>query len=507
MENKELQAVLEFALPSRIKSKIQAVLEEQPAYAADELVELAEEILHQLAAVAISHYLENASQKEVYNDFLIQLFNSSGHDYNAGPLYRWAANMIKELEGNLPQDHFEFYWKEGRLNDEVHHLAMLRNEVMHGFFVLPPERNLSEATSIGELLNRLVNSSLFEVKKEYHFLLSDGFSGNWNITAIAQWEFLRGNHAFGQLCERIMQENSESFWQKQNEVFQGVKIEIPGAILDFVLNNDKGAMGVWLHPNDLSSFDLFTSIGSWLKQQKVAMVAYQLHDQGLSYTGSFLLNRLIEVLNVKGNDVPRNKKSEEIVKKLRQESKETKVVVLIHQIEVALFSPQHVTTICNFLYENDILLVAVGSHYEHFNGFFNSSISVDFSREVPSFPTAQKTLHNYLRFKGPSKDREEERSEVGQLEQILEKVLFDLNSGQSLYARRFADEHGYEIEDVHEIFALLHPWVQTKREPFEADIVDELYGFPSTMTEVTPIYLALGRRDLKLEYQHKVISL
>jgi len=34
-----------------------------------------------------------------------------------------------------------------------------------------------------------------------------------------------------------------------------------------------------------------------------------------------------------------------------------------------------------------------------------------------------------------------------------------------------------------------------------------LYGFPSTITEVTPIYLALGRRDLKLEYQHKVISL
>jgi hypothetical protein len=89
----------------------------------------------------------------------------------------------------------------------------------------------------------------------------------------------------------------------------------------------------------------------------------------------------------------------------------------------------------------------------------------------------------------------------------LEKVLFDLNSGQSLYARRFADEHGYEIEDVHEIFALLYPWVQTKHVPFEADTVDELYGFPSTMTEVTPIYLALGRRDLKLEYQHKVISL
>jgi hypothetical protein len=27
------------------------------------------------------------------------LFLSNGHAYNAGPLYRWAANMLKEAEG------------------------------------------------------------------------------------------------------------------------------------------------------------------------------------------------------------------------------------------------------------------------------------------------------------------------------------------------------------------------------------------------------------------------
>jgi len=93
------------------------------------------------------------------------------------------------------------------------------------------------------------------------------------------------------------------------------------------------------------------------------------------------------------------------------------------------------------------------------------------------------------------------------LEKILAHVLQELEAGKSLYARRFADEHDYPIEYVHEIFALLHPWVKSGRESFEADTVDELYGFPSVMTEVTPIYLALGRRDLKLEYQHKVITI
>ena len=62
MENKELQAALEFELPSRIKSKIQAVLEEQPAYAADELVELAEEILPFNSAREALNYLTNCAE-------------------------------------------------------------------------------------------------------------------------------------------------------------------------------------------------------------------------------------------------------------------------------------------------------------------------------------------------------------------------------------------------------------------------------------------------------------
>jgi hypothetical protein len=36
---------------------------------------------------------------------------------------------------------------------------------------------------------------------------------------------------------------------------------------------------------------------------------------------------------------------------------------------------------------------------------------------------------------------------------------------------------------------------------------DDLHHFFLEMTEVTPIYLALDRRDVKLEYQHKVLSL
>lgn len=63
------------------------------------------------------------------------------------------------------------------------------------------------------------------------------------------------------------------------------------------------------------------------------------------------------------------------------------------------------------------------------------------------------------------------------------------------------------MEYLHEIFALVHPWINIDRKLFEEDILDELHGFLSTITEVTPIYLALGRHDLKLECQHHILKI
>jgi hypothetical protein len=45
-----------------------------------------------------------------------------------------------------------------------------------------------------------------------------------------------------------------------------------------------------------------------------------------------------------------------------------------------------------------------------------------------------------------------------------------------------------------------------ENESFQEDEIDELYGFPKTIEESSRIFLTLGRRDVKLEYQHKVLS-
>ncbi len=504
----------EYNFPPSILEKIAAVNAEDPSYAADELVELAEEILQQIAAVGMLQYLNFAPQKEVYNDFLIQLFNSSGHDYNAGPLYRWAANMVKECSETRNSPRFAFFWeKSGEkevLSHKVHRLAELRNSVMHGFFVLPPERNLEEAAHIQNLLRDLADSDFFNLKADCHFYSEGGFTGNWNITNNAEWDKLMSDTTFGRLCERIVSEQHEGFWTEVEKVFaKGSENLVPDVLKEFMKEKHQGAFALWVHPSDpTDADDLFAAAGSWLKSlPDTVFVGYALHDSGISYTGNFLMQRLRQVLNTQNKALSKGKKAEDHIKVLRSEQNDKKVVVLIQNFHTALFSPLHVSKWTNFLFENNIMLIAVGHHYEHFNAFFNAHWLGEVKSVLPNNDVAKAALQNYLRFKGPSKEKLDEKADVLMLEEILEKLMAELMNGYSVYARRFADDSNYPMEYVHEIFALLHPWVKSRREAFEEDRVDELYGFPSEMTEVTPIYLALGRRDVKLEYQHKVLSL
>ena len=188
-------------LPPRLIQKIQAVQSEDDAYAADELVELGEEILSQLAAMGFAAYLQQAKHKSVFNDFLISLFLSNGHAYNAGPLYRWAANMLKEAEGEDAAFLKPFFWEEKDgtqvLNEVIHSLASLRNAVMHGFFVLPPERNRVEALTMEDILGQMRQAGLFEKQfGTFHFMDAQGFNGHWNVTDPAAWRSFDENFAF-----------------------------------------------------------------------------------------------------------------------------------------------------------------------------------------------------------------------------------------------------------------------------------------------------------------------
>ena len=183
-------------LPNRLQTKIEAVRKESDEYAADELIELGEEILSQLAAMGLAVYLQQENQKETFNDFVISLFLSNGHDYKAGPLYRWVANMLKEAKGKQAELLRSFFWDTAAqgnevLKSEIHQLATLRNDVMHGFFVLPPEKNREEAAKMEKILSNLEQAKLFTQHfGQFHFCQEDGFTGQWNVIQETEWKQL-----------------------------------------------------------------------------------------------------------------------------------------------------------------------------------------------------------------------------------------------------------------------------------------------------------------------------
>ena len=120
MKNAELEKIQNnLLIPQRINDLVTEVLDEDPAYVADELVELSEEILLQLSAIGMSVYLDQSNQKDVFNDFIIDLFTTKSHSYNAGPLFKWTAHMIKDLEGDEVGLIKPFFWSEVEQNESI----------------------------------------------------------------------------------------------------------------------------------------------------------------------------------------------------------------------------------------------------------------------------------------------------------------------------------------------------------------------------------------------------
>lgn len=499
-------------LPPRLTQKIQAVQSEDDAYAADELVELGEEILSQLAAMGIAVYLQQAKQKEVFNDFLISLFLSNGHAYNAGPLYRWAANMLKDADGVEAALLKPFFWeeKDGKqvLNEEIHHLASLRNAVMHGFFVLPPERNREEAQKMEAILAQMNQAGLFEKQfGTFHFVDTQGFNGHWNITDAQAWSAFDVQFAFGQLAARVAHEYAPSF-RTEEQQFALESFEENTKVSEEVsalLQKGKGALVAWYKPGADQGAAAYKQFVQQLDTSFYHPVYFALHPNGATFTSSFLEQELAKSLFELTSDEKALKDPWKFLKAQKGKLSK-KIVVVLHDVHIALFSPNHLTNLFNAFYDAEVPVLATAWHYPYLKRFFNSSVELVGNNSAVQDTSIQFSLYNYLRFKGPSEEQEAERLAFIQLREITSKLQNEIEEKQSVVARRFADENKYPIEFVHEAFGILSPFYILDKEPFIQDEVDELYGFPKTIEESSRIFLTLGRRDVKLEYQHKVLQ-
>ncbi len=498
-------------LPPRLNQKIKAVQSEEDAYVADELVELGEEILSQLAAMGIAVYLQQAKQKEVFNDFLISLFLSNGHAYNAGPLYRWAANMIKEAEGTDAELLKPFFWevKNGKevLNKKIHPLASLRNAVMHGFFILPPEDNRKEAKKMEAILESMVSANLFQRSfGSFHFIDQQGFNGHWNISTVESWDLFDQHFPFGKLAERVAHEYAPSFREEEDHFASekcksllNVELEVNN-----LLDKGKGALVCWYQAEIEQGLDAYRTAIQSLDKYKYLPIYYALNANGATFTASFLEQEIGKALYQLTSDEKALKEPFKYLKAQKGKLSKKPIVVL-HDIHIALFSPNHLTNLFNALYDLDVPVLATAWHYPYLKRFFNALVNLN-EAGTKTEEQVLFSLENYLRFKGPNAEQADEKEGFELLKRITLDLFERLEMNQEIVARRYADQHEFPIEFVHEAFNILSPFYTLGKEQFKEDELDELYGFPKTIEESSRIFLTLGRRDVKLEYQHKVLT-
>ena len=516
MENKQLAQIHKTHLPIALKEAINEVLNEDEAYVADELVELCETVLLELAALGMAAYLNQPNQKSVYNDFLLQLFTTKSHAYNAGPLYRWAANMIKELDTKEAKTLYPLFWeKKGKtvqLNSHIHHLALLRNEVMHGFFLLPPERNHKEASHVAEVIAQLNKANVFTLFKDdsFHFISKQdkltAFSGRWGILD-EEWPLMQNAHAFGELSLTIRHQLSDNFRKEQDAWLAKnlSKQKVNSQVAKFTKEKSQSALAYWHRPNENVN-DQIANLYAYLKKSDSHVPQFlALDSEGVTFTSNFLLGRIISSLATETGATKYSSDNFKAVEELRKKCSKQPVII-IKDIHRSLFQSDHLLHLADFLYENSILLIAFGVHYTWMDQFFNDSKPIKSKTYLPKEKEWVPLLDNYLRYKGPNKEFINEVEQYTLLKKIITHLLKDISKTE-VVARRFADEHEYPMEYVHEAFAFLHPFLKAGRMLFEEDVLDDLFGFPKEITEASRIYFSIGRRDAKLEYQHQTLAL
>ena len=503
-------------LPQSINDCIKNVMDEDQDYVADELVELSERILLELASVGVSIYLSQKNQKDVYNDFILDLFTSKSHSYNAGPLYRWSAYMVKETNNTISKKILPLYWDKSNisnLNNDFERLSELRNAVMHGFFVLPAERNMLEANHIAKVLNLLLKEDVFNIQSKYsfHFLEKNdnisSFKGEWDIGS-DDWQLYKDCFEFGELTTRIQYEKSEDYENDQKKLIEKNKNpkKIDSEIIDFIHNNEKGAISYCISPNQ-DTIEYYSSIVDSLDNNDKFLTIYQkLDHKGINFTSDFLLGRIIKKLSLHLKEEKYSKNNKRALSQLRKKCS-VKPVVIIDSIHISLFNSNHILHLADLFYENNILLIGFGINHSWMDQFFNKSINNSKPKSPSKTAEWKEVFTNYIRFKGPNLNIESEKNDYNELLKITSNIIKELGSKKVIIARRFSDKYNHRIELVHEAISILEPFYNSSNDSFISDQLDNLYDFPKEITEASRILFSIGRRDIKLEYQHKTLKI
>jgi hypothetical protein len=502
-----------------LKKKMLEVCKEEIEYVADELLLLSEEILSQVSAFGVCLYLQKAgdSQTEKNNDYILhELFLKQGHQ-NAGPVFYRVCAILREITG-LTEKQKELFDSDKPINKQLQELAKFRNALMHGFFKLPASRNLEIIKDIQNILEQLNREfSIFDLKADFHFWKKDGFTGHWYIGEDdTGWDSLAGNNftLFEQLAGRAKHElYSDDFVNNVNIILNPApefenKDKLDNFITEFLKyhskpsNDFKESLYVQFHPEDKDKQDEFftNTHSSLIENPDLKIISYSIDSDGIGFT-SYLLYHII----CKEIGMPFPKK--EIKDKIGNAVKEKRLVLLINNIHLVPFTSYHITTLMKFFKEYKICFIGIGWEYEHLNSIFSQRLNLrEEKNAIPNEAAIETLLKNHTRQRGPF----EKEKDFLDLNNLIKTICDLLQQKNTFIARQFADVYKVDIELINEALYILYPYLKYdqsgKDNNYIKDDLDELYGFPKSQTETSSIFLTLGRRDIDLEYKHKILK-
>ena len=407
---------------------------------------------------------------------------------------------------------------------------------MHGFFKLPAQRNKELVNEIKEILKELHNHyKLFEHKANFHFWKTDGFCGHWNIQDNDDWDALAGEKGtpFGKLASKAKDElDPDGFVKEFSSIHAPISELKKQSDLDGFITQDnttnsgnnkennkakkepapfKESLYVQFHPRDKNHQDEFyESVFALIKQKdNVELLSYTIDENGIGYTSYLLIHQLLNNLGLPTNDKDPKKKIKSKVTELKNKGK--KLVILINNIHLVPFASDHITSLMKFFKESGIHFIGIGWEYEHLNSIFSQKIDLRNGRNIlPDELEVNLLLKNHTRHRGPFENEDEFKF----LLLLIEHICKQLEKKQEIKARELADKiinnQRPGIELVNEALYILYPYFKYDQSGDDAnykkDELDELYGFPKTQTETSSIFLTLGRRDIDLEYKHKILK-
>ena len=505
------------AYPARIYSLIEELNLETLEYLADELLLLSEEILSQVSAYGVYLYLKYGGdlQTEKNNDYILhELFLNEGHQ-NAGSVFYHVRGLVQELSTVLSDKQNDLFKNESEINKNLQELASFRNSLMHGFFKLPSKQNVGLVQKIQIILENLLNKyKIFKHNSDYHFWNNEGFSGHWNIQKNDDWNYLSGKNdtLFEKLASLAKDELHSPDFVKAISISHEPKVEFEKKedLEGFISSDFKESLYVQFHPRDKKQQDEFyESAYSLLKQKKnVKLLSYTINENGIGYTSYLLFHHLLKNLGLQTNEKDPKKKIKSNVAELKRNAK--KMVILINNIHLVPFASDHITSLMKFFKESGIHFIGIGWEYEHLNSIFSQKLDLRKDRKetnaIPDDKELIQLIKNHTRHRGPY-EKEDGHAELNLTFQIISDRLKDK---KPVIARQLADEKGLDIELINEALYILYPYFKYDQSGsvnnYIKDELDELYGFPKNQTETSSIFLTLGRRDIELEYKHKILK-